>query len=191
MTLRNGVPRHADRLLDDPPAELFLTSPRHPDTVVRQAAASGPATAGAGTPRERQVVTVLTEALDGDPEARVRRCAATTRPRPLLRRATTRTASGALARHADSADVWPRSTSPEGALLRTGPGAFDRPAAQLERPAVEAVSVAVTGPDPPAGPGSPAGLDQRAGAGPSARRAPSLRAPRGHAPPLLRPRPRP
>lgn len=136
---------HADRPLDDPPVDLFLTSVSHADAVVRAAAVSGLDTVGPGLPQETRVVAALTEALEGDPDAEVVRCAATALAYiRCAEPANTGAASEALARHADATDARLRAASVEGALLREEPGAFDRLRAELQRHDVEAVFVSVT-----------------------------------------------
>ncbi|MCT7351018.1 HEAT repeat domain-containing protein [Streptomyces sp. 15-116A] len=137
---------HADRPLENPPVELFLTFLRHDDALVRAAAASGLNTVGAGVPEEGRVVNALTAVLEDDPDPEVVFCAASALSHiRCADAANSRLAARALARHAASSAPRVRAASVEGALLRDEPDAHRRLTAELHRPDVEGVFVSVAG----------------------------------------------
>ncbi|GGW95712.1 HEAT repeat domain-containing protein [Streptomyces lomondensis] len=140
---------HADRPLDDPPVEFFLSAIGHPDPLVRAAAAAGLDTVGSGLPQETRAVAALIEALDQDPDAEVVWCAASALSCISCDdEANSRAASAALARHTAATDPRVRAAVVAGALRRAEPGAFEHLAAELRRPDVDHsfVSVAHTHP---------------------------------------------
>jgi hypothetical protein len=135
---------HAERPLQDPPSDLFLTSLTHSDPRVRAAAASGLSIVAPGQPQEKHAIGALTAALDDDPDNEVRRSAATALAYIECEdEANTLAATAVLTRHREAADPYVRAASVEGALLRGEPGAHDRLTAELRRPDVEAVFVNV------------------------------------------------
>ncbi|MEV8019049.1 HEAT repeat domain-containing protein [Streptomyces sp. NPDC086554] len=126
---------HMPMPLDDPPLPLLLDSLRHPDPVVRAAAAESLDPIAAGSPAEAEAVEGLVGLLENDSDTGVRRRAAL-----ALRWLNygdehhARIASEALERQADSDVPEILAHSVADALRRGAPDAYDRLLSGLESP---------------------------------------------------------
>ncbi|MCX4671594.1 HEAT repeat domain-containing protein [Streptomyces sp. NBC_01381] len=126
---------HMPMPLDDPPLPLLLDSLRHPDPVVRAAAAEGLDPMATGSPAEAEAVEGLVGLLENDPDTGVRcRAALALRWLKYDDEHHARIASDALERQADSDEPEIRAHSVADALRRGAPDAYDRLLAGLESP---------------------------------------------------------
>lgn len=124
--------------LQDPPFQLFFDGLNHPDGRVRTQAAGGLELLARGTPEEGRAVAVLVDALDQDPENRVRRMAADSlADMKWVEERNSRAAVDALERHADSPVPEIRAQSLRDAIQRGTPDAYDRLLREFENPDVD------------------------------------------------------